>query len=281
MMDNIRTPKGEVDNKYLKILAERLEGVRVDNKLSQKELADMSGTIREKIMYAELNIKGRKLQIEELAEIANKLNISLDYLVGLKNEKTTIRGEEISNHDQTDNYNKEDNSTTELDSITSKVTRDLENEEMYQFYTYIDYIIRNTLTSTLDKVKTLIEKKSNLSSMYLNNMGTAYTFICILLTSKLSAFTLTDKKREVLELGTKALGNILIYNEDKELPMFYDHIENMKHELESIRDYLLYNLVNYKIKRQLEDASLTNVQNDKYYQKANDFMKEYKNSHKS
>lgn len=280
-MDNIRTPKGEVDNKYLKILAERLAGVRNDNGLSQKELADMSGTIREKIMYAELNIKGRKLQIEELAEMAYQLNVSLDYLVGLKNEKTTIRGEETSNHDETDNYNKEENSSTELDSITRKVTNDLENEEMYQFYTYIDYIIRNTLTSTLEKVKSLIEKKSNLSSMYLNNMGTAYTFICILLTSNLSAFTLTDDKREVLELGNKALGNILIYNEDKELPMFYDDIENMKRELESIRDYLLYNLVDYKIKRQLEDAALTNVQNDKYYQKANDFMKEYKKSHKS
>lgn len=278
-MENIKTPKNEVDNKYLETLAIRLKELRKDNgDISQEEFVKDTGIMREKINYAELNIKGRKLQIEELAEIANKYNISLDYLVGLTNKKTTISKEDLSNKGNIANVI-EDNSATELERDLSKVTSKTNNEEIYKFYKSLIYITNNTLTSTFEKVKNLIERKSQLSSLYLNNISSAYYFIVTILNTDIFEITLSSKTQEILEIGLKALGNILNYNEDKELPMFYEDIVEMKKELETISDYLLYNLSNRKIEKQIEDIAMENVSNERYYKETNEFIKQYRELH--
>lgn len=279
IMENIKTPKNEVDNKYLETLAIRLKELRKDNgDISQEEFVKDTGIMREKINYAELNIKGRKLQIEELAEIANKYNISLDYLVGLTNKKTTISKEDLSNKGNIANVI-EDNSATELERDLSKVTSKTNNEEIYKFYKSLIYITNNTLTSTFEKVKNLIERKSQLSSLYLNNISSAYYFIVTILNTDIFEITLSSKTQEILEIGLKALGNILNYNEDKELPMFYEDIVEMKKELETISDYLLYNLSNRKIEKQIEDIAMENVSNERYYKETNEFIKQYRELH--
>lgn len=279
IMENIKTPKNEVDNKYLETLAIRLKELRKDNgDISQEEFVKDTGIMREKINYAELNIKGRKLQIEELAEIANKYNISLDYLVGLTNKKTTISKEDLSNKGNIANVI-EDNAVTELERDLSKVTSKTNNEEIYKFYKSLIYITNNTLTSTFEKVKNLIERKSQLSSLYLNNISSAYYFIVTILNTDIFEITLSSKTQEILEIGLKALGNILNYNEDKELPMFYEDIVEMKKELETISDYLLYNLSNRKIEKQIEDIAMENVSNERYYKETNEFIKQYRELH--
>ena len=279
IMENIKTPKNEVDNKYLETLAIRLKELRKDNgDISQEEFVKDTGIMREKINYAELNIKGRKLQIEELAEIANKYNISLDYLVGLTDKKTTISKEDLSNKGNIANVI-EDNSATELERDLSKVTSKTNNEEIYKFYKSLIYITNNTLTSTFEKVKNLIERKSQLSSLYLNNISSAYYFIVTILNTDIFEITLSSKTQEILEVGLKALGNILNYNEDKELPMFYEDIVEMKKELETISDYLLYNLSNRKIEKQIEDIAMENVSNERYYKETNEFIKQYREIH--
>ena len=271
--------KLERDNKYLRTLAERLIEVRKEDEDSSQEKFAKSvkpnadpkeqRVLKEKIMYAELNIKGRKLQIEDLAEIANYLNISLDYLVGLTDKKTTISKKVLADNKQS---NTEEDTFTE---IMSKEHIDIVNEEIYQLYKSMVYITENSLTSTLEKIKPLIERNSTLSSLYINNIASAHNFISLMLIKDIPIFMINNKQRRTIELGVKALGNILNYNNDKTLPMLYDDIENMKLELEEISDYLLYKLSRRNLEKQLEKSAMKNIQNERYYQTTNEFITEY------
>lgn len=264
-MENIRTNKDERDNKYLKALAVRLEEVRKENNLSQEELAKATNLIREKIIYTEQNLKGRLLKVEDLAEIANHLNISVDYLLGLTDKKTTIAKRPTKSRDNVSNE------STDLQGIIYNES----NEDMFRLYKSIVYINQNTLTSTMEKIKQITEQKSTLSSLYINNISSAYHFIMTILTMDIPLFMINKRQEEIISLGAKALGNILYYNEDKELPMLFEDIESMKPVLEDISDYLLYKLSKCNIEKKIETTAMNNIQNERYYQATNEFITEY------
>ena len=200
-----------------------------------------------------------------MAEIANHLNISVDYLLGLTDKKTTIAKRVTKSKE---NISSE---STDLQSIIYNEN----NEDMFQLYKSIVYITQNTLTLTMEKIKQITKQKSTLSSLYINNISSAYHFIMTILTMDIPLFMISKRQEEIISLGVKALGNILYYNEDKELPMLYEDIENMKPVLEDISDYLLYKLSKCNIEKKIETTAMNNIQNERYYQATNEFITEY------
>ena len=98
MKKSSKTTNSELDNKkkantsiYLCALSDRLSKLRNEKNLSQQELAKQAGTIREKIMYAELNLAGRTLKADELAEVAKVLGTTPDYLLLIVMDYLTIQ----------------------------------------------------------------------------------------------------------------------------------------------------------------------------------------------
>lgn len=258
------TKKSEQENEYLEALSTRLAERRNEMKITQGELAKATNINKDKIIYAEQNIKGRLLKVEELAEIAKYLNVSVDYLLGLSDEKKAISK-------STDDI--ADNNSTNLQAIINNE----DNENLYNLYESIVYITQKTLTSTLGKIKQLVEKKSNLSSLYINQIASAYHFLRILANLDIPLLKINNEQKEILDKGADEMGNILYYNEEKDLPMFYEKIENMKNELEEISDYLLYRLIKCNIEKSIEKTTMNNIQNERYYQHINSFITEYSN----
>lgn len=261
-MDKNKSERDKRNNKYLNTLAYRLAETRKERKLSQEELAEATNVIREKIIYTEQNMKGRLLKVEDLAEIAKYLNVSIDYLLGLTDEKTTISK-------STDDI--ADNSSPGIQSIINNE----DNENIYKLYESILYITKNTLTSSLEQIEKSIEKKSTLSSFHIAQVYSACSFIDMIVVLDIPLLKINHEQKDILECGAKAIGNFLRYNKNKDLPILYEDIENMKKELEEIGDYLLYKLIKCNIERSIEEIAWNNIQNKRYYQKINSFIFEY------
>ena len=64
----------DIEINCLETFSKRLKETREKRKMTQSDLARAVGLKTEKINFAELNIKGRKIQIEELTKIAKALN---------------------------------------------------------------------------------------------------------------------------------------------------------------------------------------------------------------
>lgn len=74
----------------LQVTAERLRALREEKGIKRQQLADDLGITRASLEYYE---KGkRKPNIEMIAKIANRFNISVDYLLGITDIRTTEKG---------------------------------------------------------------------------------------------------------------------------------------------------------------------------------------------
>lgn len=70
-----------------KIIGERIKEVRQQKKISQKEVAEKLSCKRELMSYYENG--QRNITASTLIKLANILNVSSDYLLGLSNVKST------------------------------------------------------------------------------------------------------------------------------------------------------------------------------------------------
>lgn len=66
----------------MKLFAERLKNLRIENSLTQKQLAEILHLKQQSYLRYELNTGEPSL--ETLAAIARNLNVSTDYLLGLE-----------------------------------------------------------------------------------------------------------------------------------------------------------------------------------------------------
>ena len=69
----------------MSVLLSRLRGLREDNDLTQKQLADILGTSQ--TMYARYERGANEMPIRHLIKLAQYYNVSLDYLCGLSTLK--------------------------------------------------------------------------------------------------------------------------------------------------------------------------------------------------
>lgn len=63
----------------------RLKDLREDNDLYQKQIADIIGVSQQ--YYSEYEKGNRPIPLEKIIKLANYYNVSLDYIVGITDEK--------------------------------------------------------------------------------------------------------------------------------------------------------------------------------------------------
>lgn len=67
---------------------QRLEDLRIDSDRTQADIANFLGCQRE--VYRRYEKGTRQIPVDMLIELSKLYNVSIDYLVGLTNEKKTI-----------------------------------------------------------------------------------------------------------------------------------------------------------------------------------------------
>ena len=70
---------------------QRLRDLREDHDLTQTQIADILGTVREQYRKYEAGIQ--ELPMHHFITLARHYNVSLDYLAGLTNQPRTLDGE--------------------------------------------------------------------------------------------------------------------------------------------------------------------------------------------
>ena len=171
MKKSNKTTSNEMKNKkvantniYLCSLSDRLAKLINEKNLSQQELAKQAGTIREKIMYAELNLAGRTLKADELAEVAKVLGTTPDYLLGISNSVTSTNSNGLSDNTNKIAHKMGGSKISLLDKIIPEAEG---NKQLYylQIYIIVAYINRNILPYITNEIRLKIDNNKELTSV--------------------------------------------------------------------------------------------------------------------
>ena len=82
---NIIPPFGSISNRRYSMRWQRIEDLRIDNDLTQQDIADLLHCQREVYRRYEKGI--REIPLSYAIILAQYYHVSLDYLVGLSNKK--------------------------------------------------------------------------------------------------------------------------------------------------------------------------------------------------
>ena len=85
IISNIIPPFGSISNRRYSMRWQRIEDLRIDNDLTQQDIADLLHCQREVYRRYEKGI--RELPLSYAIILAQYYHVSLDYLVGLSNKK--------------------------------------------------------------------------------------------------------------------------------------------------------------------------------------------------
>lgn len=262
----------EKRSKYLDMLATRLAEARESNDISQKALAEMIGVQREKINYTELKIKGRKLQIEELAEIADILNVSMDYLVGRTSNKDT------TNNSLTNNSNAiieewGDNKLGIFDSMIKEFNYEFAFLDILT-YSYVKYIRRNVLTDTIDTIKSKVEQGTNIQNKDINKIEFLKEYIQYFQYQKSEYYDyiefLVSKHNKEFTDALNECDKIRQYNSNKNVTINFDTMQKLRKVLEQFEEKLLSMIIEGQMRKVIINMTDSIANDDNCY---NEIMK--------
>lgn len=262
----------EKRSKYLDMLATRLAEARESNDISQKALAEMIGVQREKINYTELKIKGRKLQIEELAEIADILNVSMDYLVGRTSNKDT------TNNSLTNNSNAiieewGDNKLGIFDSMIKEFNYEFAFLDILT-YSYVKYIRRNVLTDTIDTIKSKVEQGTNIQNKDINKIEFLKEYIQYFQYQKSEYYDyiefLVSKHNKEFTDASNECDKIRQYNSNKNVTINFDTMLKLRKVLEQFEEKLLSMIIEGQMRKVIINMTDSIANDDNCY---NEIMK--------
>ena len=250
-------------SKYLDMLSARLIEARESKNISQKVLAETIGVQREKINYAELKLKGRKLQIEELAEIAEVLDVSMDYLVG----RTSNKG--VTSNGLTDNANViiQEWGDNKL-GLFDKMIKEFDNDFIFidiLTYSYVKYIRKNVLTDTINSIKDKVEKGNNIQNKDINKVKFLKVYMDYFKFQKSEYYDyiqfLVSKHNETFTDVVNECDKILQYNSRKSIEINFDIILKLRNILEQFEERLLDMIIESQIRNAIVKIT-DNIAND-------------------
>lgn len=253
-------------NVYLCALSDRLKEQRNKKGLSQKELADQIGTTREKIMYIELNIQGRNLKVEELAEASKVLGTTTDYLLGITNSVTSN-----SNNGLSDETNKLTNKMKEQIGILDKMIPEFEDKKQLDFlqaYITVSYINKNVLPYILNEVKLKTSNQKELASVDIQKIEFLMNYVSAFRQQEVGYKEyiqyLYDKNKEIFVNTYDSVSQHFFYNEDKYIKLDYETIGKIKPILNEFESYAEYEM-NKRLKQSIKDVTYNYVKDDTYF----------------
>lgn len=199
----------EQSNPNLNTLGGRIEYSRRLKRLSQQELASLIGVQRQKITYVEKDTPNRNLTIEELKKIADKLDVSTDYLLG-RVSSTDINDIDVSRETGLNNESiriLQDVSIENRSNILNSFLCNLnlaELTEMLEYYLTIEYITETLFNTTFCEIEkkyknneSIIATQENIDNLkkfikYIDNIMCSNTSEFKMLT-----FMLNDSQKEI------------------------------------------------------------------------------------
>ncbi len=293
------------DNEYLIMLANRLTYLRKEKGWSLPELAQKTRISRDKLNYAEINKPGRKLQIEELGILAKTYNVSIDYLLGLTNDKQ-------NNEFPASYYNVQcacdPNNTRDTDEMIEIVNKQLiidatikelrkEPLEIYDSlmlkfkendlfknlsaYIYISYIIENVLETTLTNIKKKVETGRRLEQNDKDKIKLLMNYCIYFVMQEVKFYDydyisiMAERNKNKFEPAINECKKLLRYNENKDTNIQFNYIEELKQPFINISEELLYDMKEKQIMTSIKETKNNIIANDKCCTIINQFMKRF------
>ena len=265
--EEIENKKKANTNSYLCTLSDRLQKLRTEKGLSQQELAKEAGTIREKIMYAELNIQGRTLKVDELAEISKVLETTPDYLLGISNSKTSNNNNGLS--DTTNNLALKmgDSKILLLDKLIPE-TEGSKQLDYLQVYIVVAYINRNVLPYITNEIRLKIDNNKELNSVDVQKTQFLMSYLGGFRQQKVEYTEyinyIRDKYDQTFINAYEETAQIFAYNTYKSAKIDYSVIEEMRPILNEFERYAEYELYKRQEKA-TKDVVYEYIKDDTYF----------------
>lgn len=267
--------KEDRNDVYWERLSVRLLQERNNKEWTQQELADKAEVYREKINYAELNITGRTLQINELARISRALDVSMDYLVGLTDSKDTT-----SYNGLTDEANEMistlDKSSLEMFGMIAEQFSNNKVLQDWKIYRILTKIISQLNSNLIGSTETKVINKDRIPNPDVQKFAFIYTYIQYLKNQAvgypLYIKVLWEEYSEKIQRAIEECGNVLNYNEDRNVKINFSEIKDIVEPLAKFKDYVRYDLDN-NIKLSIDNITEQDIADDKSYNK----LKQYAN----
>lgn len=270
------------DNVHLNILATRLGEIREENEITQSELAkkvNARGIVKittEKINYCELNIEGRKLQIEELVEIAEVLNVSLDYLLGRTESRNNTNNNGLSDLTNSTIALWGNDTLGVVDMLVQKyndtgVVTDLKT------YLFVTYVCENILGETMDNIEDKVKRKADISHLETQKIAFLKDYIEYFEYQKTTFYrmvaVLADKHKDKIENAIKECDNILKYNSDKNVEIDFGKLMSVNIVFDLFRKQLRPELQS-RMYVALDEMVEKTRTDSKYFNKIKKYFKE-------
>lgn len=260
---------------YWERLSVRLVQERNTKGWTQQELAEKADVYREKINYAELNITGRTLQINEIARISKALDISMDYLVGLTDSKdiTSYNGLSDEANEVISNLDK---SSLEMFGMIAEQFSNNEVLQDWKIYRIVTKIISQLNSNLLESTETKVMNKDRIPNPYVQKFAFIYTYIQQLKNQSIGfpqyVKVLWEEYGTKIQSAIEQCGNVLNYNKDRTVKINFNQIKDIVEPLAKFKDYVRYNLDN-SIKLSIDNITDQDIKDDNSYNK----LKQYSN----
>lgn len=274
--NEVKSKKVANTNIYLCTLSDRLAKLRNEKNLSQQELAKEAGTIREKIMYAELNLTGRILKADELAEIAKVLGTTPDYLLGISNSITATNSNGLSDTTNSLVQKMGDSKISLLDKIIPE-TEGKKQLDYLQIYIIVAYINRNIIPYITNEIKLKIENNKELTSVDIQKTEFLQAYLAGFRQQKVEYSDyinyLRDKHDQTFINAFEETGQIFMYNTYKQAKIDYSIIQKIIPILSEFERYAEYELYKRQEKA-TKDVIYEYVKDDTYFNEIKQYHRE-------
>ena len=255
----------------LETFSKRLKETREKRGLTQSELAKRVGLKTEKRNFAELNIKGRKIQVEELTEIAKELNVLSSYLLG---EIQTTTNNDNGLKDETNETIKQWQLDNKLEILNTFILKLKKYNVIYSMdaLANVTYIRKDILGSTLADIKQKVENKKDLSHNQTQKIQKLIDFIDFSL--KLGGMTdyaglnfIIREQKETVEKVKEECKHILDYNMNKDIKIDFEKIQAIDEILDRFINYTNSGIVKEVMSDILEEIISERISDKNYYKK--------------
>lgn len=283
MKKSNKTTSNEMKNKkvantniYLCSLSDRLAKLRNEKNLSQQELAKQAGTIREKIMYAELNLAGRTLKADELAEVAKVLGTTPDYLLGISNSVTSTNSNGLSDNTNKIAHKMGGSKISLLDKIIPEAEGNKQLDYL-QIYIIVAYINRNILPYITNEIRLKIDNNKELTSVDIQKTEFFMSYLSGFRQQNVEYKEyinyIIDNHEQTFINAYEETAQIFAYNTYKRAKIDYSVIEAMIPILNEFERYAEYELYKRQEKA-TKDVIYEYIKDDTYFNEIKQYKQE-------
>ena len=219
----------------------------------------------------ELNIKGRKIQIEELTKIAEKLNVLSSYLLG---EIQTTTNNDNGLTDETNETIKQWQLDDKLEILNAFILKLKKYNTIHSMdaLANVTYIKKDILGSTLDNIKQKVKEQKDLSHNQTQKIRKLIDFIEFSLKlGGISDYTglnfMVRNNKEKFDIAKVECQHLLDYNMNKSINIKFESIQAIEETLDQFIKCTNDGIVKEVMADILEEIIRERIEDKNYYKK--------------